>query len=83
MYRCQITNRFSERGAKLNKVVTQIAMRTYHAMVRDEETRRMIKIEIGRGFEIVKEINASDEGVRIWNEKNPNGPEVVDRNKVK
>lgn len=79
MFYCEVTKRLSKPGAKCNKIVTQKAARVYTKMVRDEETRRMIKVEVGKGWEIVKEINATDEGALLWNAANPLGPELVER----
>jgi len=54
-------------GEKLNKIVVQTRERVYTKRVRNEETGEWEKVEIGRGWEIVREINASDEGVALWN----------------
>lgn len=79
MFYCEVTKRLSKPGEKCNKIVTQRALRVYTKMVRDEETRRMIKVEVGKGWEIVKEIDATDEGALIWYAQNPLGPVTVER----
>lgn len=79
MYYCGITGRLSKPGQKCHKVITHIAERTYTRMIRNEETHRLERVEIGRGFEIVKEVNASEEGMNLWNAAHPNGPIVVVR----
>lgn len=83
MFYCQVTGKLSKPGEKCHKVVTQKAARVYTKMIRDEETRKMVRVEIGRGWEIVKEIDASEEGARLWNEAHPNGPVLVERPKPK
>jgi|SRR5579885_748836 len=78
MYKCQITGKFSRQGRldkegnhvpgeKLNKIVIESRERIYTKKVRNEETGEWEKVEIGRGWEIVREINASDEGLALWN----------------
>jgi hypothetical protein len=79
MYFCEITGKLSKPGQKCHKVITHIAERVYTRMVRDEETHRLVRVEVGRGFEIVKEVNASEEGMALWNASHPNGPTVVVR----
>ena len=71
MFHCQITNRQSKLGEKLNKVVVQTRARTYTRWVRDEETKKWVEIEAGKGWEIVKELSASEEGLRLWNSWSP------------
>lgn len=56
MYRCQVTNRVSRPGEKLNKIVVETRDKTYYE---DD-------VEIGYGHETVREISVSDEGARIW-----------------
>lgn len=79
MFYCQITKKLSKPGQKCHKVITHIAERVYTRMIRDEETWRMVRVEVGRGFEIVKEVNSSEEGLALWNASHPNGPDVVVR----
>jgi hypothetical protein len=68
MFYCQITGRLSKQGEKLNKVVVETRERVYTKRVRNEETREWETVEIGRGWEIVRELNASDAGVQEWND---------------
>ena len=77
MFYDQVTGKLSKSGEKMHKIVTQKRDRVYTKKVRDEETKKMVVVEIGRGWEVVKEINATEDGVRLWNEANPNGPETV------
>ncbi len=67
MYKCEVTNKFSKPGELLNRIVVETRERIYFKEVLNEETRRMETVEVGRGWEIVKEIRATDEGVKIWN----------------
>lgn len=87
MYKCEITGKFSRQGRpgpldkegyptqipgeKLNKIVVATRERIYTKRVKNEETRQWEEIEIGRGWEIVREVNASDEGLAIWNTWTP------------
>ena len=71
MFRCQVTNRMSKPGEKVNKVVLATRDRIYTAKFRNEETNQWETVEIGRGWEIVKEINACQEGVEIVNAMTP------------
>jgi len=66
MYMCQITGMFSKPGEKLNKIVVSTREKTYYRWVRDEDTNKWVEIECGRGFETVKEINASEKGRELW-----------------
>jgi hypothetical protein len=52
---------------KLNRIVVQTREREYTKKVRNEETGRWEDVVIGRGWEIVRELNATDEGVAEWN----------------
>lgn len=66
MYICQVTGKVSAAGEKLNRIVVQTRPRTYTRMERDPETGRLEEVDIGRGFEIVREIRATAEGVAEW-----------------
>lgn len=66
MYYCQVTNELSKPGEKLNKIVIEQRERIYKERIFNEETRKMEDVIIGYGWEIVREINASDEGLRLW-----------------
>lgn len=56
---------------KLNKIVVQTRERIYTRRVKNEETGKWEDVEIGRGWEIVREINASQEGLDLWNSWTP------------
>jgi hypothetical protein len=56
---------------KLNKIVVATRERIYTKWVRNEETNKWEEVECGRGWEIVREINASAEGVELWNSWTP------------
>ena len=66
MFRCRITNKLSKPGEKTNKIVTETRPKTYFGWFLNEETNRMEQHEVARGWEIVKEVDATDEGLRIW-----------------
>jgi len=62
MFRCAITGKLSKPGEKMNKVVVETREKTYT----DPETGEVV----GKGWEIVKEVSVSDEGLKIWKERN-------------
>lgn len=66
MFRCQITNKTSSDGEKLNRIVVKTNPRVYTQRFYDEIEGEVVELEVGNGYEIVKEINASNEGLRIW-----------------
>jgi len=70
MFRCGITGKMSKPGEKVNKIVTETRDKVYFGWVQNEETGFYDYVEIGRGFEIVSEVNATDEGMRLWMEAN-------------
>jgi hypothetical protein len=71
MFYCQVTGRLSKRGEKVNKIVVATRDRIYYKKIRNEETNKWEDVEIGRGTEIVKEINASQEGLDIFDAMSP------------
>jgi hypothetical protein len=64
MFRCQVTNKISKRGEKCNKIVVATRDRIYTEMIWEDD--QQVEIEVARGWEIVKEVNASDEGVKLY-----------------
>ena len=71
MYYCKVTGKMSAEGEKLNKIVIATREKTYHRWVRDEDTKRWSEIECGTGFETVKEIDATNEGVALYESWTP------------
>ena len=65
MYKCQITGKTSKLGEKLNRIVVSTRDKVYTQKVWEEG--ELVEIEIGKGWEVVKEVNASNAGVEIWN----------------
>lgn len=67
-YRCQITNKLSRVGEKLNKIVIETRPKSYTKMVRDEESRipKWTEVPCSVGFETVRELNATQAGVELW-----------------
>jgi hypothetical protein len=68
MFKCQITGKMSRPGEKANKIIVETRPKTYYGWFLNEETGKMEHHEVARGWEIVKEVNATDEGLRIWKE---------------
>ena len=66
MFICQVTGQPSKHGEPLNRIVVATRERTYFEDYFNEETREWEQVEIGRGSEIVREINASADGVSAW-----------------
>lgn len=64
MYKCMVTNRNSRLGEKMNRIVVETRQKTYTQKI--WEDGELVEIEIGRGFEIVKEISATDAGLNLW-----------------
>jgi hypothetical protein len=62
MFKDQITGKQSKLGEKINKIVIQTREKTYENY--DQEADEMI---VSRGWEICKEVNATQEGLAIWN----------------
>jgi len=67
MYVCQITGKQSKPGDKPSKVTVATRERDYTRWVRNEETNKWEEVFVSRGWEIVKEISVSQEGLDLWN----------------
>lgn len=76
MYKCQVTGQFSRPGEKVNKIVVATRPRIYKETFRNEETRELETVEVGYGWEVVKEVNASEAGLKLWNVMSPIEREV-------
>ena len=66
MYKCSVTGKVTLPKEKLNRIVVQTREKVYTEWFREEG--EWVEIEVGRGFETVKEIQASNEGLRMFNE---------------
>lgn len=66
MYKCCVTGKMTRPHAKMNRLVVQTRPKVYTEWFKEDG--EWVEIEIGRGYETVKEIQASDEGVRVFNE---------------
>lgn len=71
MFKCEITGKTTRPGDKMNKIVVKTRPRVYTEKV--WEDGELVEIEVGQGWEIVREISASDEGVRIYNQMAEDG----------
>lgn len=78
MFKCQVLGRMSKPGEKLNRLVVKSREQSYTQKVWEEG--ELVEIEVGKGWEIVKEINASDEGVKVWNTMTPLQKEQLIKN---
>jgi hypothetical protein len=71
-----ITGNMSRLGEKANKIVVATRPRIYKKTFLNEETRELETVEVGHGWEVVKEINASEAGLKLWNVMSPIEREV-------
>lgn len=67
MFTCAITGQTSKKGEPLNRIVVAKRQKIYYQSYFNEDTREWEKLEVGRGWEVVKEVNASDDGLKAWN----------------
>ncbi len=67
MFICQVLGKLSEPGEKVNKIVALKRERIYTEMRRDPDTGIVEEVDVGRGWEIVKELSATAEGLAEWN----------------
>jgi hypothetical protein len=67
MYRCQVTGELSKPGDKMCKIVVKTRPRVYTGKVKNEETRQYEEVEVGIGWEIVRELSVSEVGLAEWN----------------
>lgn len=67
MFKCEITGKMSKPGEKINKVVVETREKIYYGWRLNPEIEKMEYVVVGKGSEIVKEINASAEGVAELN----------------
>lgn len=76
MFKCDVTKKTSKSGEKLTKVVVQTRPKTYKelkpSLTEDGKVIRdnygnpvLVEVVVGQGFETVKEINVSQEGLLI------------------
>jgi hypothetical protein len=62
MFRCEITNKLSKPREKVTKVVVKTRSVKYRHWNREAE-----EVWFTQGTEIVRELNATEEGVAFWN----------------
>ena len=66
MFHCKVTGKRSESGEKLHKLVVAKRSRAYVAKVENEETGYFEDLVVGHGWEIVREVNSSQEGLDLF-----------------
>lgn len=66
MFYCAITNKLSKPGESPRKILLARRERTYTRWVRNEETNKWEEVFVAKGWEIVKEIDATAEGEAEW-----------------
>lgn len=67
MFRCQVTGKLSKPGEKCHKIVVEKRQKVYTVKMFNELTGKFEDFEVGRGWETVKEINATEAGLAVWN----------------
>jgi hypothetical protein len=67
MFKCQISQRNSKPGQKAHKITVETRQKEYFERQRSEETKMWSDVMVGRGFETVREITVSEEGLALWN----------------
>lgn len=66
MFICQVTGRSSKPGEKMNRITVARRDKVYSRKEKNEETGRWEDIQVGHGWEIVREIFATDDGLVKW-----------------
>lgn len=71
MFQCEVTGKLSKRGEKLNKLVVLTRERVYTSREKNVDTGQWEDVYLGKGWEVVRELKATDEGVAEWNSMTP------------
>jgi hypothetical protein len=71
MFICQVTKKVTEPNTSMKRLVVKTRNRVYTRDIRNDETREWETVEVGHGWEIVRELNVSAEGVAIYNAMSP------------
>lgn len=66
MFICEITGRVTKSGEKMNRIPIVKRNKVYFKKLKSEDTGKWGEVEVGRGWEIVKEISVSEEGLAKW-----------------
>ncbi len=66
MFRCMLTGQLSKPGEKQFRLVVETRPATYHEWRMNEETRRKEHVEVGTGFETVKELLVCEDALQVW-----------------
>jgi hypothetical protein len=77
MFKCQVTGKMSKSGETCHKLVAVTRGRIYYRNVFNEDTNEWEPVEIGRGWEIAREINATAEGVALFEQMSPEDRELL------
>jgi hypothetical protein len=76
MFYCGITGKLSNPGDKPIRLVTERRHRTYEDDRSSEENG--VDIKVSHGWEIVKEISVTLDGLRVWCDQNPGDVESAE-----
>lgn len=66
MFICEITGRVTKSGEKMSRIPIVKRSKAYFKKLKNEDTGKWGEVEVGRGWEIVKEISVSEEGLATW-----------------
>lgn len=66
MFYCQITNKLSKSGQKPERITIATRPKEYSKRVRNEESNKWEDVFVAKGWEIVQELNCSEEGAQLW-----------------
>jgi len=67
MFKCGVLGVDSKPGEKVNRIVVKKREKEYWGEVYNEDTDTYDRAIVGRGWEVEKEIIATDAGLALWN----------------
>jgi len=76
MFKCQVLGIQSKLGEKCHRLVISRESKDYYDWRLDEETDKYVWTKIGTGWQIKREINATQEGVEAYNSWTPEQQET-------
>ena len=66
MFICEVTGKISQPGEKLNRITVKTRERSYLRKEKDMESGEWHEVQVSQGWEIVKQISATEEGAQKW-----------------
>lgn len=74
MFKCGILGKMSELGEAQHKVVISKRSKEYSAW-RENDDEEWIFVKVSEGWEIEKELSATEEGLKLWESWSPSQQE--------